>query len=156
VLVGGRIASLLLVLVGGRIASLARRPAARWVAMAIDEGLNERVREILAARAGITEKKMFGGMAFLCRDHLFLGAREGRLLVRVGPARYAEALKLPHVRPMAMKGRTMSGYVWVDEPGFDDDDALQRFVEWGAAVAASMPAKEKKAPRARKKKTPRR
>ena len=72
-------------------------------------------------------------------------------MVRVGPERYAEALKLAYVRPMEMKGRTMPGYVWVDERGFDEDDDLRRFVDWGVSVAASLPAKEKKAPRASKK-----
>ncbi len=115
--------------------------------MAIDEGLNERIREVLERQPRITEKKMFGGMAFLCGNNMFLGARAGRLMVRVGTARYEEALALEHVRPMEMKGRRFPGYVWVEEAAFDDDDGLRRFVEWGLGVAAALPVKEAK-PRA--------
>jgi TfoX/Sxy family transcriptional regulator of competence genes len=123
--------------------------------MAIDESLNERIREVLEGRPRITEKKMFGGMAFLCRNNMFLGARKGRLMVRVGPARYEEALSLEHVQPMEMKGRRFPGYVWVDEAALDDDHELRRFVEWGAGVAGALPAKEaKKKPVASAKKKP--
>jgi TfoX/Sxy family transcriptional regulator of competence genes len=122
--------------------------------MAIDEGLLERVREILDGRLRISEKRMFGGMAFLCGGNLFLGVRTDRLMVRVGPERYAEALKLPHVRPMVHSGRGMTGYVFVDGEALDEDDSLRRFVEWGADVAAALPAKAVKPAKASKSKPP--
>ena len=109
--------------------------------MAIDEGLLERVREILERWPRISEKRMFGGMAFLCGGNLFLGVRADRLMVRVGLERYAEALQLPHVRPMVHSGRGMTGYIFVDGEVLDEDVPLRHFVEWGAGVAAALPAK---------------
>jgi TfoX/Sxy family transcriptional regulator of competence genes len=109
--------------------------------MAIDPGLLERVREVLEGWPRISEKRMFGGVAFLCGGNLFLGVRSERLMVRVGSERYAEALRLPHVRPMVHSGRGMTGYVFVDTAALDEDRELRRFVEWGAGVASALPAK---------------
>jgi TfoX/Sxy family transcriptional regulator of competence genes len=109
--------------------------------MAIDPGLLERVREVLEGWPRISEKRMFGGVAFLCGGNLFLGVRSERLMVRVGTERYAEAVQLPHVRPMVHSGRGMTGYVFVDAAALDEDRELRRFVEWGAGAASSLPAK---------------
>jgi TfoX/Sxy family transcriptional regulator of competence genes len=109
--------------------------------VAIDAGLLERVREILEGWPRISEKRMFGGMAFLCGGNLFLGVRSERLMVRVGTERYAEALRLQHVRPMVHSGRGMTGYVFVDAAALDEDRELRSFVEWGAGVAAALPVK---------------
>jgi TfoX/Sxy family transcriptional regulator of competence genes len=109
--------------------------------MAIDAGLLERVRDILSDRPRITEKRMFGGVAFLCGGNLFLGVRADRLMVRVGAERYEEALRLAHVRPMMHSGRGMTGFVFVDAAGLDEDSQLDSFVDWGLGVAAALPSK---------------
>jgi hypothetical protein len=96
--------------------------------MAYDEGLAERIRSVLEGRPKVTEKKMFGGVAFLLGGKMFVGIVKGDLMVRVGPERYSDALKKSHVRPMDFTGKPMKGYVFVAPPGVDDDAALDRWV----------------------------
>ena len=108
--------------------------------MAIDEGLAQRIREALGS-ARVTERKMFGGIAFMSRGHMFVGIAKGLLMVRVGPAAYAEALKKPHVREMDFTGRPMRGYVYVEAAGIDRDEELAYWVEAGRAFVGTLPAK---------------
>jgi hypothetical protein len=109
--------------------------------MAYDEGLAQRIREHLGA-ARITEKKMFGGVAFLSRGYMFVGIVGDTLMVRVGPTAYAAALKRRHVREMDFTGRPMKGYVYVDPPGIDRDADLAGWIEAGRAFVKSLPAKK--------------
>ena len=108
--------------------------------MAIDEGLAERIREALGS-ARTTEKKMFGGLAFMSRGHMFIGIAKEALMVRVGPAAYADALKRPHAREMDFTGRPMKGYVFVDPAGFEGDEDLFYWVHAGLDFVATLPAK---------------
>jgi TfoX/Sxy family transcriptional regulator of competence genes len=108
--------------------------------MAFDETLAERVREALGARRGLSEKRMFGGVAFLLGGRMFCGIVKDELMVRVGPERDAEALRQPHVRPMDFTGRPMRGYVYVAREGLRTARALAGWVEWGAGFAATLPA----------------
>lgn len=108
--------------------------------MAIDEGLAQRIRETLDD-ANVTERKMFGGLAFMARGHMFVGIAKEALMVRVGPIEYPEALRKPHVREMDFTGRPMRGYVYVDAPGFERDEALAYWVQAGLAFVATLPAK---------------
>ena len=96
--------------------------------MAYDEGVAERLRELFEDRRGITEKKMFGGLAFMYRGHMLVGIIEDSLMARVGPAEYANALAQPHVREMDFTGKPMKGYVYVDPDGFESDADLDRWV----------------------------
>lgn len=96
--------------------------------MAYDEGVAERLRELFEDRRGITEKKMFGGLAFMYRGHMLVGIIEDSLMARVGPAEYANALAQPHVREMDFTGKPMKGYVYVDPDGFESDADLGRWV----------------------------
>ena len=109
--------------------------------MAYDEGLAERLREVVAEEPGITEKKMFGGLALMTRGHMFVGIVGDALMVRVGPEGYEAALARPHVRPMDFTGKPMTGYVFVDPPGLESDDELAGWVERGRAFAGGLPAK---------------
>lgn len=109
--------------------------------MAYDEGLAQRIREILQSRAGISERKMFGGLAFMADGHMFVGILGDTLMVRVGPDEYAKALAMPHVREMDFTGRPMKGYVFVVPEGFESDQALQHWVLLGLAFAGSLPPK---------------
>ena len=108
--------------------------------MAIDEGLAQRIREALGT-ARVTERKMFGGLAFMSRGHMFVGIARGLLMVRIGPAAYEEALRKPHVREMDFTGRPMRGYVYVDPPGFERDEDLASWVKAGLAFVKTLPAK---------------
>lgn len=108
--------------------------------MAIDEGLAQRIREALGT-ARVTERKMFGGLAFMSRGHMFVGIARGLLMVRIGPAAYEEALRKPHVREMDFTGRPMRGYVYVDPPGFERDEELASWVKAGLAFVKTLPAK---------------
>ena len=109
--------------------------------MAYDEGLAERLREILEPRGRIVEKKMFGGIADLARGYMFVGIAGESLMVRVGPEHHEAALSQPHVRPMDFTGKPMKGYVFVDPPGLESDDALSAWVEAGLRFVQALPPK---------------
>jgi TfoX/Sxy family transcriptional regulator of competence genes len=114
--------------------------------MAYDEGLAERIREILQAdpdEAGpdVTERKMFGGLAFLSRGYMFVGIVQDRLMARVGPAVYESARALPHVREMDFTGKPMTGYVYVDPTGFAEDADLETWVRRCQRFVKTLPPK---------------
>lgn len=110
--------------------------------MPYDEELANRVREQLAARAGITEKAMFGSLAFALGGNLAVCVRKGgELLVRVGPEGMDEALADRHARRFEMGARRMKGWVLVAAPALESDAGLRDWVERGAGFAASLPAK---------------
>lgn len=109
--------------------------------MAFDGGLAERIRSLLDEAPQVTERKMFGGIAFLLRGNMFVGIVEDDLMVRVGPEAHPQALQQPHARPMDFTGKPMSGYVFVGPAGTADDADLGRWVELGRRFAATLPAK---------------
>lgn len=109
--------------------------------MAFDEGLAERIRESLHGRRGVTERKMFGGLAFLLKGHMFVGILGDTLMARVGPDSYAEALAQKHVREMDFTGKPMKGYVFVAPEGFESDAALEGWVSRCAKFVETLPPK---------------
>ena len=110
--------------------------------MAYDEGLAERIRGLLEDRGKVTERRMFGGLAFLLRGHMTVAIAKDELMVRVGPESYAHALSERHARAMDLTGRPMKGLVIVSPEGIEADSDLERWVERGFGYAASLPAKE--------------
>ncbi len=116
--------------------------------MAYDEGLVQRIRELLEDDARISEKKMFGGVAFLVNGRMAAGTMKDELMVRIGPAAHDEAIAQPHARAMDFTGRPMRGFVQVAPAGFEEDDDLRAWLARGIAFAATH---EKKAPRAKSK-----
>lgn len=112
--------------------------------MAFDEGLAQRVREALGSRANVTEKRMFGGLAFLLDGKMFVGISGSKLMARVGLKRYQDALALPHVREMNFTGRPMKGYVYIDPPGLAEDIELSAWVSWCAGYVEGLPPKGSK------------
>src|SRR5262245_43274421 len=106
--------------------------------MAYDEKLADRVRRALGPRADVTERKMFGGVAFLLNGKMFVGIAKEDLMVRVGPERYEAMLAEPHVRPMDFTGRPMNGYVFVGPEGCRTEKAVGKWVGRGAEFAASL------------------
>jgi TfoX/Sxy family transcriptional regulator of competence genes len=109
--------------------------------MAHDELLAIRISAALGARAGLEEKKMFGGVGFLVNGNMACGVHKNNLIVRVGPEKHAWALAQPHTRPFDMTGRPMSGWVEVEPPGCASESALKSWVDLGLAFALSLPGK---------------
>ncbi len=110
--------------------------------MAYDESLAERVRDMLAARPGYSERKMFGGMCFMLNGHMCCGIVGDELMVRLAPEEYEDALSQPHARPMDFTGRPMKGMVFVGTGGIKGDGALAEWVKRSAGFAASLPPKK--------------
>jgi hypothetical protein len=110
--------------------------------MAYDEVLANRIREVLAAEPGVTEKRMFGGLAFLLGGHMSVAAsRVGGLMVRVDPEETDALLGRPHTRPFEMRGREMQGWLRVDAEGVATLRGLEPWVRRGVAYARSLPPK---------------
>jgi hypothetical protein len=110
--------------------------------MAYDEHLAGRIRERLAARDGVTERRMFGGLAFLVRGHMAVAAsRSGGLLVRVDPADTEACLARPHAARMEMRGRSMDGWISVAPEGVAGAGDLDEWLERGVAYVSTLPSK---------------
>ena len=110
--------------------------------MAYDEELAGRIRISLRERAGVTEKKMFGGLAFLIGGNMAIAASgQGGILVRVDPEESDALVATTPAEPMEMRGRSMAGWLRVDTADVTDDATLAEWVERGAGYAASLPAK---------------
>src|SRR3569623_1387774 len=100
--------------------------------MAYDLGLADRGRRAVAGRSGVTEKAMFGGLAFLIGGKTFSGIVKHDLMVRVGPDRYEESLRLPHTRPMDCSGSPLKGYVYVGPDGCRTLTMVRAWADKGA------------------------
>lgn len=111
--------------------------------MAYDERLAERIRVALAEHREVTERKMFGGIAFMVGGSMCCGVVRDDLMVRVGPEAYESALGEAHARPMDFTGRPMRGMVYVGSAGLRTKTSLGRWVERGSAYAESAAGKRK-------------
>ena len=109
--------------------------------MAYDEGVAQRVRELINGQPGYEEKKMFGGIGFMIRGNMACGVIRDDLIVRVGADNYTNALLKPYVELFDITGRAMTGWVIVKEPGFQDDQDLENWTSQGVTYALSLPAK---------------
>ena len=110
--------------------------------MAYDEELAGRIRALLGGRDDLTEKKMFGGLAFLLGGNMAVAASgQGGILVRVDPEESDELVASTAAEPMEMRGRHMAGWLRVDTADVAADDELAAWVERGASYAASLPSK---------------
>ena len=108
--------------------------------MAYDENLASRIRDAVKPRSGITERKMFGGLAFMLDGHMVCGVVGDELMLRLGPEQAETALGRPHVRPMDFTGRPMAGMVFVAREGFSGP-ALGRWLDKAAAFVGTLPPK---------------
>jgi TfoX/Sxy family transcriptional regulator of competence genes len=110
--------------------------------MAYDADLAERVRERMAAVAGVSEKKMFGGLAFLTFGNMTVGVYGDGLIARIEPGTMDSVLAAePGVRPFEMGGRQMKGWVLVARDSLDSDDELDRWIGRCRSYVATLPAK---------------
>ena len=110
--------------------------------MAYDDELANRIRELTAGESGVTEKKMFGGLAFLIGGNMAVAASgQGGLMVRCDPAETEKLVAKPHARRFEMRGREMDGWLRVDDEGVRTKRQLEPWVKRGVAYARSLPAK---------------
>jgi TfoX/Sxy family transcriptional regulator of competence genes len=110
--------------------------------MAYDEDLVHRLRELLADEDGVTEKRMFGGYAFLLHGHMTVSAsRSGGLLVRIDPAGTEAALARPHADRMKMGGRMMDGWILVAPEGIGTKREVASWVKRSLAYVRTLPPK---------------
>lgn len=110
--------------------------------MAYDEDLANRIRELVLTEPGITEQRMFGGLAFLIDGNLSVSVSgRGGLLLRVDPAETDALLRKPHAGPFEMRGRAMQGWLRVEVEGVKTKRQLERWVARGVAYARSLPRK---------------
>ena len=110
--------------------------------MAYDEELADRIRELVGSESDLTEKKMFGGLAFLIGGNMAVAASgQGGILVRVDPAQSDRLVATTSASPMEMRGREMQGWLRVDAASLRTKRQLAKWVELGTAYARSLPAK---------------
>jgi TfoX/Sxy family transcriptional regulator of competence genes len=109
--------------------------------MTYDEALAGRVRGAIGGRTDGAERKMFGGVAFMDRGHMFVGIAGDDLMVRVGPDAYDDALARPNARPMDFTGRPMKGFVFVSSEGVSDPEDLASWVDLGLSFVRTLPPK---------------
>src|SRR5258706_7395744 len=108
--------------------------------MAYDEDLANLIRELIAGEPGVTEQKMFGGLAFLVRGNMSVAASgQGGLMLRVDPEETEALAGKPHARPFEMRGREMQGWLRVDPEGVKTKRQLEPSVRRGVAYARSRP-----------------
>jgi TfoX/Sxy family transcriptional regulator of competence genes len=110
--------------------------------VAYDHDLADRIREVLAAERGVSERRMFGGLAFLVDGNMAVAAvSEGGLMVRVPPTDTEALLRHDHVEPMVMSGREIRGWLQVQATGVRTSRQLHSWVTRGVGYARSLPAK---------------
>ncbi len=109
--------------------------------MPFDETLAARIRDALARKKNIEEKKMFGGIGFLLNGNMLVGVWKDSLIVRLGLDGDDEAMLEPHVREFDITGRPMKGWVMVEPEGVEDDDQLKDWIQRAVKFVGKLPAK---------------
>ena len=109
--------------------------------MAFDEAHADRIRDLLGSRSEVSERRMFGGIAFMVAGNMAVGVVHDDLMVRIDPADAERALAEPHTRPMDFTGRPAKNMVYVDAEGTASDTDLAAWVDAGADFASSLPPK---------------
>jgi len=108
--------------------------------MAYDKELADRVRLKIDGLAEVEEKRMFGGIGYMLRGNMAWGIHGDRVIVRVGPGAYQDALAQPGAAPFDLSGRPMRGWVWIEGENLDDA-ALDRWIRRGLDFAQTLPLK---------------
>jgi TfoX N-terminal domain len=110
--------------------------------MAFDENRAARIRDALARKRGVEEKKMFGGVGFLVNENMLVGVWKDSLIVRLGRDNYDDVLLKPHVKEFDITGRAMKGWVLVEPEGIENDEQLKGRIQWAIKFVGPLPAKE--------------
>ena len=108
--------------------------------MAYDTHLAERIRWLLVDD-GVTEREMFGGIAFMLRGNMVCGVSHDTLMLRLGPELAAEAVQEPHARPMDFTGKPMRSMVLIDPLGVETDEQLAAWIERARSFVGTLPPK---------------
>ncbi len=111
--------------------------------MAFDEKLAARIRKGLGKRAGLIEKQMFGGVAFLLHGNMCVGLHKDEMIVRLNPEDTDQALREKHTRLFDLTGRPMKGWILVGPKGLATEAALGKWVAIGLTYAATLPPKKR-------------
>lgn len=109
--------------------------------MAVDEELARRIREWFSGRQAVVEKRMFGGIAFMLNGHMCCGVSDVRLMARVGPDQYKDALEQPHALQMDFTGKPLRRFVFVDPVGIESDKQLGEWISRCETFVLSLPPK---------------
>lgn len=109
--------------------------------MAYDELTAQRIRDVVTPEGPTTERRMFGGLAFMVNGHMCCGIVGDDLVVRVGADAHERSLRLPHTRPMDFTGRAMKGFVYVQPAGYHTKKALRTWIERGLTFVRQLPPK---------------
>jgi TfoX/Sxy family transcriptional regulator of competence genes len=109
--------------------------------MAYSESLALRIRQVLAGRRGITEKKMFGGVGFLLSGNMCVGIWKNSLIARLGPDEGQAALKEPNVVAFDITGRAMKGWVMVEPEGIETEEQLSEWIRRAVDFVETLPRK---------------
>ena len=109
--------------------------------MAFSESLATRIRDALARKKGIEEKKMFGGVCFFLNGNMLVGVWREFFIARLGPDQGDDAMLEPHVRKMDITGKPMKGWIMVEPEGVDDDDQLNYWIERATKFVKTLPKK---------------
>ncbi|HEV8265737.1 MAG TPA: TfoX/Sxy family protein [Gemmatimonadales bacterium] len=109
--------------------------------MAFNDQLAARIRKQLGRRAGLTEKQVFGGIAFLLHGNMCCGVHGDEMILRIDPQDTDRALRQRHTRAFDLSGRPMKGWVLVQPGGLARAEALAKWVKMGVKYAGSLPAK---------------
>jgi len=116
--------------------------------MSFDEGLGEHIRGVLEAESKVTEKEMFGGLAFILDGKMCCGVVKGEMMARVGPDAHEKSLKQSHARPMDFTGRPMKGFISISEIGLRNDAKLHW---WISQCVTFLKAESKKTTKSKSK-----
>jgi TfoX/Sxy family transcriptional regulator of competence genes len=109
--------------------------------VAFDKKVVDRVRRFLESKGDVTERKMFGGVAFMVRGNMICAVGKDHLMVRVGSAEYEAALRMPHAHEMRFTGRPMRGYVTVDPAGYETSKGLSDWLQKAVFFVCTLPPK---------------
>lgn len=109
--------------------------------MTFNEITAVKVRNLLEKTPGLSERRVFGGVAFMVGGNMCCGVIEDQLVVRLGPESYESALREPHTSPMDLTGRPLAGFVSVAPEGFDTQDALHKWIDRGLDFVRTLPAR---------------
>ena len=109
--------------------------------MAFDETLAQRIRDALARKKNIEERKMFGCICFLLNGNIFAGVWKASLIARLGPDEGEDAMLEPHVKAFNITGRPMKNWILVASEGGEDDDQLKGWIERAVKFVGKLPGK---------------
>ncbi len=112
--------------------------------MAYDEKIAERLSNVFSEHKDVKEKKMFGGIAYMFKNHMCVGVINDLLMVRVGPEQYEDTLSEDYVRPMDFTGKPMKRYISVETAGFKTDKSLRKWVDRVIQRVKTLPQKKPK------------